>query len=126
MLEETLRYLWMQDFEICAVFMRSVIAHFPNFSVAASTRRFPTYPVAPKAGGWNTKALDHTTLEKLIAHYRGHPQVDVNRIEEVDFIWSAGPLTDAVPTALHGTSHVVEHTSTLPPPLDSADRTPEG
>jgi hypothetical protein len=58
----------------------------------------PSYnPIAPKAGGWNTKTLDHTTREKLIAHYRGHAGVDVNRIEEVDFIWTGGLLADAVP-----------------------------
>jgi hypothetical protein len=83
-------------------------------------------PIAPKAGGWHTKTLDHTTREKLIAHYRGHSGVDVNRIEEVDFIWTGGPLTDAVPTALHGTfdafvaSHVIEHTPDLIAFLDSA------
>jgi hypothetical protein len=58
----------------------------------------PSYnPIAPKAGGWNTKTLDHTTRENLIAHYRGQPGVDVNRIEEVDFIWTGGLLADAVP-----------------------------
>jgi hypothetical protein len=39
----------------------------------------------------------------------------VNRIEEVDFVWTGGPLADAVPKDLHGTfdaliaSHVIEH-----------------
>ncbi len=87
----------------------------------------PSYnPIAPKAGGWNTKTLDHTTREKLIAHYRGQPGVDVNRIEEVDFIWTGGPLADAVPKALHGTfdalvaSHVIEHTPNLIAFLNSA------
>ena len=80
----------------------------------------PSYnPIAPKADGWNAKTLDYKTREKLIAHYRGQPGVDVNRIEEVDFIWTAGALSDAVPTALHGTfdafiaSHVIEHTPDL-------------
>jgi hypothetical protein len=87
----------------------------------------PSYnPIAPKAGGWNTKTLDHTTREKLIAHYRGHAGVDVNRIEEVDFIWTGGLLADAVPKALHGTfdafvaSHVIEHTPDLIAFLNSA------
>jgi SAM-dependent methyltransferase len=87
----------------------------------------PSYnPIAPKAGGWNTKTLDHTTRENLIAHYRGQPGVDVNRIEEVDFVWTGGPLTDAVPAALHGTfdafiaSHVIEHTPDLIAFLNSA------
>jgi predicted SAM-dependent methyltransferase len=87
----------------------------------------PSYnPIAPKAGGWNTKTLDHTTREKLIAHYRGHAGVDVNRIEEVDFIWTGGLLADAVPKGLHGAfdafvaSHVIEHTPDLIAFLNSA------
>jgi Methyltransferase domain len=80
----------------------------------------PSYnPIAPKAEGWNTKTIDYTTREKLMAHYCGQPGVDVNRIEEVDFIWTGGMLSDAVPTVLHGTfdafiaSHVIEHTPDL-------------
>jgi SAM-dependent methyltransferase len=76
----------------------------------------PSYnPIAPKTAGWKTKTLDHTTREALIAHYRGQPGVDVSRIEEVDFIWTSGCLTDAIPNALHATfdafiaSHVIEH-----------------
>ena len=80
----------------------------------------PSYrPIAPKTEGWNAKTLDYTTREKLIAHYRGQPGVDVSRIEKVDFIWTGGMLSDAVPTVLHGTfdafiaSHVIEHTPNL-------------
>jgi hypothetical protein len=87
----------------------------------------PSYnPIAPKAEGWNTKTLDHTNREGLIAHYRGEPGVDVDRIEEVDFIWSGGPLSEALPTALHGTfdafvaSHVIEHTPDLIAFLEAA------
>lgn len=76
----------------------------------------PSYsPIAPKAEGWKTCTLDHVTREGLIAKYRGHPGVDVSRIEEVDFVWSGGPLVDAIPAELHGTfdafiaSHVIEH-----------------
>ena len=64
--------------------------------------------------------------EALIEHYRGEPGVDVNRIEEVDFVWNGGPLTDTVPATLHGTfdafiaSHVIEHTTDLIAFLDSA------
>jgi len=76
-------------------------------------------PIAPKADGWNTRTLDHMRREDLIAKYRGHPGVDVNRIEEVDFVWSGGSLIEAVPGPLHGTfdaliaSHVIEHTPDL-------------
>jgi hypothetical protein len=87
----------------------------------------PSYnPIAPKAEAWNTKTLDHTTRERLITKYEGKPGVDVSRIEEVDFIWTVGSLSDAVPTRLHGTfdafvaSHVVEHTPDLIAFLDAA------
>jgi SAM-dependent methyltransferase len=99
---------------------RAAILLAPVPAAASIIEIGPSYnPIAPKAEGWNAKALDYTTREKLIAHYRGQPGVDVNRIEEVDFIWTGGMLSDAVPTELHGTfdafiaSHVIEHTPDL-------------
>ncbi|MGA8727152.1 MAG: methyltransferase domain-containing protein, partial [Terracidiphilus sp.] len=59
------------------------------------------------------------TREDLVAKYTGHPGVDVTHIEEVDFVWSGGKLSDAVPTHERGTfdaciaSHVIEHTPDL-------------
>jgi SAM-dependent methyltransferase len=80
----------------------------------------PSYsPIAPKAEGWNTRTVDHTTREGLIAKYIGQPGVDVSRIEEVDFVWTRGLLSEAVPATLHGTfdaliaSHLIEHTPDL-------------
>jgi SAM-dependent methyltransferase len=52
--------------------------------------------------------------------------VDVDRIEEVDFVWRDGPLSGAVPSELHGTfdafiaSHVIEHAPDLLAFLESA------
>ena len=87
----------------------------------------PSYsPIAPKSGGWDARTLDHLTREGLVAKYTGHPGVDAGRIEEVDYVWSGGPLSDAVPQAMHGTfdafvaSHVIEHTPDLIAFLDSA------
>jgi SAM-dependent methyltransferase len=87
----------------------------------------PSYnPIAPKVEGWNTKTLDHTTRERLITKYQGQPGVDVRRIEEVGFIWTGEPLSDAVPTNPHGTfdafiaSDVIEHTPDLVAFLDAA------
>lgn len=83
-------------------------------------------PIAPKAEGWNTVTLDHTTREGLVEKYRGHQGVNVGRIEEVDVVWTSGPLSDAVDRALHGTfdafvaSHVIEHTPDMLAFLDSA------
>jgi hypothetical protein len=83
-------------------------------------------PIAPKHEGWNTKTIDAATRSELIDKYRGHPGVDVDRIEEADFVWRDGPLSSAVPSELHGTfdafiaSHVIEHSPDLLTFLDSA------
>lgn len=79
-----------------------------------------TGPIAPKANGWFTSVVDHTDREGLVDKYRSDPNVDTSRIEDVDFVWSRGPLTDAIPQELHGTfdaviaSHVLEH---IPDPI---------
>jgi hypothetical protein len=83
-------------------------------------------PIAPKNEGWNSKTIDVGTRSELIDKYRGHPGVDVDRIEEVDFVWRDGPLSGAVPSEIHGTfdafiaSHVIEHSPDLLGFLDSA------
>jgi hypothetical protein len=89
----------------------------------------PSYnPVAPKADGWNTTTLDHATRSELIDKYRGHPGVNVERIEDVDFVWTRGSLAEAVPSDLHGTfdafiaSHVIEHTPDFVGFLNTAER----
>jgi glycosyltransferase involved in cell wall biosynthesis len=86
----------------------------------------PSYnPIAPKADGWNTCTIDHTTRANLVEKYRNHP-VEVDRIEDVDCIWTSGSVADAVPSDLHGTfdafiaSHVIEHTTDLVGFLDAA------
>jgi hypothetical protein len=87
----------------------------------------PSYnPIAAKADGWNARSVDHATQDELVAKYRGQPDVDVTRIEAVDFVWSSGPMVDAVPSHLHGTfdafiaSHVIEHTPDFIGFLDTA------
>jgi hypothetical protein len=76
-------------------------------------------PLAPKSDGWNTIIVDHATRAKLVEKYAGQPGVDVSQIEEVDFVWTAGSLSEAIPCHLHGAfdvliaSHVIEHTTDL-------------
>ena len=83
-------------------------------------------PIAPKAAGWHAHSVDHTDRAGLVAKYGNDPTVDVSRIEDVDFVWSKGLISDAVPSHLHGTfdafvaSHVIEHTPDLIAFLDSA------
>jgi Methyltransferase domain len=76
-------------------------------------------PAAPKADGWQTYVLDHAPQEELKRVYQTHG-VDCDKIETVDFVWTGGPIHEAVPTQLHASfnaciaSHVVEH---LPNPI---------
>ena len=83
-------------------------------------------PIAPKAAGWDSYSVDHTNRAGLVAKYGNDPTVDVSRIEEVDFVWSGGLISDAVPSDLHATfdafiaSHVIEHTPDLIGFLNSA------
>jgi SAM-dependent methyltransferase len=71
-------------------------------------------PIAPKAAGWNSFVIDHATQPELRAKFRGMG-VNVEGIEPVDFVWTAGGMDAAVPAAFHGTfdtviaSHAIEH-----------------
>jgi hypothetical protein len=76
----------------------------------------PSYnPLAPKAQGWRSYALDHADRDSLVEKYRHDPSVNVEMIERVDFVWTGGPLVNAVPVEHHGTfdvfvaCHVLEH-----------------
>ncbi len=79
-------------------------------------------PIAAKRDGWKTTVVDHASRDELIDKYSlvSPGVIDNDAIEEVDFIWQGGPLSDAIPTELHGTfdaliaSHVFEH---LPDPI---------
>jgi SAM-dependent methyltransferase len=83
-------------------------------------------PIAPKSKGWNSASIDHLTREGLAAKYETHPGIDVSLIEPVDFVWTGGMLSDAVPPEQHGqfdvflASHVIEHTPDLIAFLDAA------
>lgn len=76
-------------------------------------------PIAPKAAGWQTVVVDHASQADLREKYRDH-DVQHDRIEPVDFVWTDGPIHDAIPSSRHGTidaciaSHVLEH---LPDPV---------
>ncbi|MCJ2071658.1 class I SAM-dependent methyltransferase [Methylobacterium sp. J-030] len=73
-------------------------------------------PLAPKRDGWNTFVIDHGSRDELIEKY--HDQT-VDRIEDVDLVWTGGSLGDAVPGEMHGTfdafiaSHAIEHTTDI-------------
>lgn len=71
-------------------------------------------PVAPKSDGWNTHVIDHASADELRTKYSGAP-VDVARIEDVDTVWTDGPLHEALDASLRESfelviaSHVLEH-----------------
>lgn len=84
-------------------------------------------PVAPKAAGWRTHVVDHTSRDALRAKYAA-ASVDISLIEQVDTIWQDGQLHEAVPPGLLGrvdlmiASHVLEHLPDLIGFLNSASR----
>ncbi|RMG22366.1 MAG: methyltransferase domain-containing protein [Methanobacteriota archaeon] len=72
-------------------------------------------PVAPKRKGYNVKILDHMDAEGLREKYRGH-NVDLNAIEDVDFVWRGEPISETVKGEKFDwiiASHVIEHTPDL-------------
>lgn len=80
----------------------------------------PSYnPIAPKRDGYRVRTMDHADRDALIVKYRGLglSEAQIERIEDVDYVWEGQPLRKAV---ADGTlfdyiiaSHVVEHTVDL-------------
>lgn len=52
-------------------------------------------PIAPKKNGFNVHILDHASAEELRNKYQGH-DVNLDNIEEVDFIWHGESLHELV------------------------------
>ncbi len=73
-------------------------------------------PLAPKSAGFRTTVVDHASRSELVSKYKGH-SVDTSRIEEVDVVWKAGTLAEAVQRRgeFHWilASHVIEHVPDL-------------
>ncbi len=90
--------------------LSSVRKNIPGLEIGPSHR-----PVAPKRGGFNVKILDHLTAGGLREKYRDHG-VDIDAIEEVDYVWSGEPISELVGNQRFGwiiASHVIEHTPDL-------------
>jgi SAM-dependent methyltransferase len=73
-------------------------------------------PIAPKKRGFNVHILDHATAADLRSKYDGHG-VNLDNIEEVDFVWTGQPLTALIgQTRCYDwiiASHVIEHVPDL-------------
>ncbi|MBJ6980789.1 methyltransferase domain-containing protein [Luteimonas sp. MC1572] len=69
-------------------------------------------PVAPKRDGFNVQVVDHADRAGLVEKYRAHG-VDLDRIEEVDFVWNGTSYLELTGKPNHYdwiiASHVIEH-----------------
>ena len=75
----------------------------------------PSYnPIAAKGDGYRVEIVDHAPAEELRLKYQGYglSQELLDRIEEVDHIWSGGSLTKVVEGKFDFiiASHFLEHT----------------
>ena len=76
-------------------------------------------PVAAKRDGWKTSVIDYASRDELLKllkqHYMYADMPNLERTEEVDYIWKGGQLDEAIPKNLHGSfdacvsSHNLEH-----------------
>jgi hypothetical protein len=76
-------------------------------------------PIAPKRDGYNVHILDHLDRDGLRNKYADHGQygVNIDKIEDVDFIWQGQPLSELIgKTGCYDwivASHVIEHVPDL-------------
>lgn len=69
-------------------------------------------PIAPKRDGFNVKVVDHLSAAGLRSKYADHQGVNVDNIEEVDYVWSGEPLSQLISDQKFDwviASHVLEH-----------------
>lgn len=72
-------------------------------------------PLLPKGQGYDVEILDHLTASDLKKKYASAPNVDLEKIEEVDYVSEGGSLLNVITeTARYDyivASHVIEHTT---------------
>ncbi|HEX6014551.1 MAG TPA: methyltransferase domain-containing protein [Geminicoccaceae bacterium] len=86
----------------------------------------PSYnPIFPKRSGARVETLDHVDQAGLVEKYREHPNVDVRRIEPVDFVCDGRSMAEVIGrTGCYDyivASHVIEHTPNLVGFLNDCD-----
>ncbi len=74
-------------------------------------------PLVPKADGYRVEILDHLSAANLREKYKSTPNVDLSKIEEVDYVSDGGSILKLVGKPQHYdyiiASHVIEHTTDL-------------
>lgn len=78
----------------------------------------PSYnPLLPKSEGFNVETIDYANQATLIEKYSDNPNVDVSRIEHVDYVSDGRSLSDVIGGLgrydFIVASHVIEHTPDL-------------
>lgn len=72
-------------------------------------------PIAPKREGWNVRTVDHLSREELINKYGADPNVELSKVEDVDYVVKDIPLSESIPSKDLGkfeaciSSHNIEH-----------------
>jgi len=92
------------------IILQGVDLNQPGLEIGPSFR-----PLASKRKGHQVKILDHAPAEELRDKYRAQG-IDVSLIEEVDFVWEGGRLTEVLKGhSFHWilASHVIEHSVCL-------------
>jgi len=71
-------------------------------------------PLVPKSSGRRVETVDHASAAELREKYRNAENVDISRIEEVDYVSDGRPLGELINKPGHYDyivgSHVIEHT----------------
>ncbi|MCG8638760.1 MAG: class I SAM-dependent methyltransferase [Desulfobacterales bacterium] len=74
-------------------------------------------PIAPKKNGYNVHIIDHLSREDLKLKYKEDNSVNLDNIEEVDFVWKGESYADLTGKQKYYdwiiASHVIEHTPDL-------------
>lgn len=102
-----------------AILLAGIDKQSPGLEIGPSHR-----PVAAKRDGYNVAILDHLDAPALRAKYADHG-VNIDAIEEVDFVWTGQPLEELVEGRRFSwiiASHVIEHVPDLVAFLNSCER----
>jgi len=74
-------------------------------------------PLVPKSSGRRIETLDHASAAEVREKYRNDANVDVTRIEEVDYVTDGRPIAEVVDRRGYYdyiiASHVIEHTTDM-------------